>query len=45
MERTYTKPPKTLMEVYQQLPEGTLAQLVNNQIIMSPTPTDAHQKV
>lgn len=32
------------MEVFQSLPEGTLAQLINNQIIMSPAPSDAHQK-
>ena len=45
MERTYIKPPRTILEVFQNLPEGTLAQLINNQIIMSPAPTDAHQKV
>lgn len=45
MERAYVQPPKTLMEVYQSLPEGTLAQLINNQIVMSPAPSDAHQKV
>ena len=45
MEPAYIKPPKTLLEVYQSLPEGTLAQLINNQIVMSPAPTDAHQKV
>jgi Uma2 family endonuclease len=33
------------MEVYQQLPEGTLAQLINNQIVMSPAPSDKHQKL
>jgi hypothetical protein len=32
------------MEVFQQLPEGTLAQLINNQIVMSPAPSDCHQK-
>jgi Uma2 family endonuclease len=45
MDRTYIKPPKTILEVYQNLPEGTLAQLINNQIIMSPAPSDPHQKV
>ena len=34
-----------MMEVYQLLPEGTLAQLINNQIIMSPAPSDSHQEV
>jgi Uma2 family endonuclease len=45
MASTYTKPPKTLLEVFQMLPEGTLAQLINNQIVMSPAPSDVHQKV
>lgn len=45
MENTYIKPPKTLMEVFQMLPEGTLAQLINNQIVMSPAPSDPHQEV
>jgi Uma2 family endonuclease len=34
-----------LLEVYQLLPEGTLAQLINNQIVMSPAPSDRHQEV
>lgn len=33
------------MEVYQSLPEGTLAQLINNHIYMSPSPTDRHQDI
>jgi Uma2 family endonuclease len=33
------------MEVYQNLPEGTLAQLINNQIYMSPAPSTTHQSV
>jgi Uma2 family endonuclease len=41
----YTPPPRTILEVYQNLPEGTLAQLIHNQIYMSPSPTNAHQKV
>lgn len=45
MESTYIKPPKTLLEVFQNLPEGTPAQLINNQIVMSPAPSDRHQKV
>src|SRR5438093_3406214 len=45
MENTYIKPPRTIQEVFESLPEGTLAQLINNQIIMSPAPTDNHQKV
>jgi Uma2 family endonuclease len=34
-----------MLQVYQSLPEGALAQLINNQIIMSPAPTDNHQKI
>ncbi|MBD0297708.1 MAG: Uma2 family endonuclease [Flavisolibacter sp.] len=45
MERAYIKPPQTMMEVFQSLPEGTRVQLINNQLIMSPAPTDPHQKV
>ncbi len=39
------RPPKTMLEVFESLPEGTLAQLINNQLIMSPAPSFAHQKV
>ena len=45
MANVYTPPPRTMLEVYQGLPEGTLAQLINNQIFMSPSPTNSHQKV
>ncbi len=38
-------PPRTIMEVYQMLPEGTLAEIINNQIFMSPSPLLKHQKV
>jgi len=34
-----------MLEVYQTLPEGTLAQLIHNQIYMSPAPSDLHQKI
>ena len=33
------------MEVYKNLPEGTLAELIDNVIYMSPTPVTNHQKV
>ncbi len=39
------RPPRTLMEVFNSLPEGTLAQLIENKIILSPAPTEIHQKV
>jgi len=41
---TMVRPPKTILEVYQSLPEGTLCQIINNQLIMSPAPADIHQK-
>ncbi len=37
-------PPKTAMEVYEMLPEGTLAEVINNTIYMSPAPSIHHQK-
>jgi len=39
------RPPRTLMEVFQSLPEGTLAQLIENEFIMSPSPSTVHQRV
>jgi Uma2 family endonuclease len=44
MEITIERPPRTMMEVYEMLPEGTLAELINNQIYMSPAPLFKHQK-
>ena len=38
-------PPRTMYEVWESLPEGTLCQLVNNNLIMSPAPVNAHQVV
>lgn len=38
-------PPRTLLEVYKSLPEGTLAELVNNQLVMEPAPDFYHQDV
>lgn len=42
---TVLNPPKTMFEVFRSLPEGTLCQLINNNLVMSPAPTDAHQKI
>lgn len=36
-------PPRTIMEVYKKLPEGTLAELIDNVIYMSPSPISRHQ--
>jgi Uma2 family endonuclease len=38
-------PPRTIMEVYKMLPEGTLAELINGQIYMSPAPSNQHQRI
>lgn len=38
-------PPRTMLEVYESLPEGTLIQLIQNKLIMSPSPFTDHQKV
>ena len=38
-------PPRTMYEVWESLPEGTLCQLVNNSLVMSPAPVNAHQVV
>jgi Uma2 family endonuclease len=39
------RPPQTLFEVFKSLPEGTPAQLIKNNIIMSPSPLVKHQKI
>jgi Uma2 family endonuclease len=41
----YKAPPRTIMEVFQMLPEGTLAELINASLYMSPAPTSDHQRV
>jgi Uma2 family endonuclease len=40
-----TNPPKTIMEVYKMLPEGTLAELINGRIYMTPPPNTEHQDI
>lgn len=42
---TVIRPPRTGMEVFKLLPEGTLCQLINNNIIMSPSPKWKHQDI
>ncbi|MCA4897953.1 MAG: Uma2 family endonuclease [Bacteroidota bacterium] len=44
MEITIGSPPRTMMEVYEMLPEGTLAELIDNQLFMSPAPNTSHFK-
>jgi len=45
MSITIAHPPRTIREVFDNLPEGTLAQLIENNLVMSPAPLDVHQKV
>ncbi len=45
MKDLITRPPRTIMEVYQMLPEGTLAELIEGNIFMSPSPLYKHQKI
>lgn len=37
--------PRSQMEVFKSLPEGTLAEIINGKIFMSPSPTSQHQIV
>src|SRR5690349_13357565 len=38
-------PPRTVMEVFKMLPEGTLAEIINGQLYISPVPTAEHQRI
>lgn len=38
-------PPRTMLEVFESLPEGTRCEVINNTLIMSPSPLDTHRKV
>src|SRR5690625_5128581 len=39
------QPPRTIREVFESLPEGTLAQLIENQLVMSPARNYNHQSI
>jgi len=45
MHQATIKPPRTMLESFKSYPEGTLVQLINNQIIMPAAPLDIHQLV
>jgi len=45
MTKTIQTPPRTIMEVYKMLPEGTLAELIDNIIYMPPSPSSNHQEI
>lgn len=42
---TLKSPPRTMMEVFKMLPEGTLAELISGNLYMSPSPTRSHQLI
>lgn len=42
---TVENPPRTGMELFKILPEGTLCELINNTIYMSPSPNTKHQRI
>jgi Uma2 family endonuclease len=42
---TYVKPPRTGLEAFEMMPEGTLCQLINDDLVMSPAPTTPHARV
>lgn len=45
MPQTLIHPLRSMLEVWKTLPEGTLCQLINNKLIMSPAPKILHQEI
>lgn len=45
MPETLIHPPRTILEVWESLPEGTLCQIINDKLVMSPAPIILHQIV
>jgi Uma2 family endonuclease len=45
MQHHLQAPPRTAMEVYKMLPEGTLAEVIDGSLYMSPAPNTNHQKI
>ncbi|MBA2563523.1 MAG: Uma2 family endonuclease [Chitinophagaceae bacterium] len=43
MKKDLQIPPRTAMEVFKLLPEGTLCEVINGQLFMSPSPFTKHQ--
>jgi Uma2 family endonuclease len=39
------RPPRTAMEVFRLLPEGTLCEVIENQLYMAPPPNEPHQRI
>ena len=45
MQEVIQSPPRTLMEVFRMLPEGTRAEIINGILYMSPAPSLDHQEI
>ena len=45
MQAIVQSPPRTILEVYRMLPEGTRAELIEETLYMSPAPTLDHQDI
>jgi Uma2 family endonuclease len=45
MQQAVITPPRTMLEAFKSFPEGTLVQLINNQLVMAAAPLDVHQLV
>jgi hypothetical protein len=39
MQKEIPNPPRTAFDVFQMLPEGTLAEVIENQLFMAPSPS------
>lgn len=45
LAKSFRQPPRTAMEVFSLLPEGTLCEVIENQLYMSPSPNRKHQRL
>jgi Uma2 family endonuclease len=45
MEKTMINPPRTIIEVFKMLPEGSLAEIIDNTLFMSPAPSPSRQRL
>jgi Uma2 family endonuclease len=43
--KTMVKPPRTGLEAFELMPEGTLCQLINDTLVISPAPTTPHARI
>lgn len=45
MNQLIAAPPRTIMQVFKTLPEGTMAEVIENSLYMSPAPSPFHQEI